>query len=142
MSRIRSLTSMLAVTCALAGLGCGGTLMEPSGMGLIAQGNVALQAGSFAAVPVQVNRSGTLTSIVNWNDFFNDIDTWLLRGTCMPAQVAADEVGCRRQDTLAVDDSQRRPSVLTASVTPGAHTLVLFHFGSITDIVTYSIEVN
>ena len=142
MPRMQRLTSMLVVAYAVAGLtGCdGGT--GPSAMPQVVEGNIILPAISLTAVSFQIDRQGTLSSVVNWNNFFNDIDSGLLQGTCTPTQVQADEAGCRVEDALGFDNTSRRPSVFDALVTPGRHTLLLYNFGFSADTCFYRLEIN
>ena len=135
MPRMQRLTSMLVVAYAVAGLtGCDGGI-EP-------KGDQMIRAISLTAVSFQIDRQGTLSSVVNWNNFFNDIDSGLLQGTCTPTQVQADEAGCRVEDALGFDNTSRRPSVFDALVTPGRHTLLLYNFGFSADTCFYRLEIN
>ena len=143
MPRTQRLTSMLVVAYAVAGLtGCdGGT--GPSAMPQVEQGSHFLPATSLTAVFFKIERQGTLTSVVSWNNFFNDIDSGLLRGTCTPDQVQADVAGCRvEEDTLGFDGTTRNPSRFDAPVTPGVHTLLLYNFGIRADRAFYRLEIN
>ena len=138
MTRIRSLTSMLLVVGAVVGLtGCDGDNgTAPSSMPQIVEGTVAIEAFGGTVVAFQVNREGTLSSRVDWNNANNDIDSGLVRGTCTEAQILTDAEGCREEDALVIDESLDKPSVFTAPVTPGPYTLepgpgFVGHFGNI-----------
>ncbi len=83
MPRTQTLTSMLVVAYAVAGLtGCDGDNgVGPSGMPLVLEGTGAIPAFSIAVVLVPIiDRQGELFALVDWNNFLNDMDSMLLRG--------------------------------------------------------------
>ena len=142
MPRTRRLTSMLLVAYAVAGLtGCDGG-SGPSAMPQVVEGTLVIRPRSIAAFSFWVEREGTLSSVVSWSYFLNDINTGLLRGSCTSDQVASDEEGCRVADALAFDDTSRRPSVFDALVTPGRHTLLMVNRGFSADTCFYRLEIN
>ena len=146
MTRIRSLASILLVVGAVVGLtGCDGDSgMAPSSMPQVVEGTVDLEPSTFDVVHVQVERDGTFSSTVNWNDANNDINTVLVTGTCTVVQILTDAAGCGEETApfVADDESLDKPSVLTAQVTAGAHTVGLFNEGPGADTLTYRFEIN
>ena len=90
MPRIRTLTSMLVVACAIAGTaGCeGDNAIAPDAVPLqILEGTRPLPLSSLAVVPFQINQAGTLRSTVDWNNFASDVDTAIMLGTCTADQI-------------------------------------------------------
>lgn len=144
MTRIRSLASILLVVGAVVGLtGCDGDSgMAPSSMPQVVEGTVDLEPFTFDVVNVQVERDGTFSSTVNWNDANNDINTGLAPGTCTVVQILTDAAGCGEEAVVAGDESLDKPSVFTAQVTAGAHTVALFNDGPGADTLTYRFEIN
>jgi hypothetical protein len=140
MPRTQRLTALLVAAFAVAGLvGCdSGT--SPSSTELV-EGNVTIPGFSLTVVPVQITRQGTLTGVISWSNFFNDVDSGILRGTCTSNAVQADVAGCRVEEALAFDDTSRRPSEFEASVTPGAHSLMIFNFGGSADNASYRLQI-
>ncbi len=144
MTRMQSLVSMLVVVYAVVGLaGCDGDSgMSPSPMPQVIEGSIDLPPQFFDAFSFQINRDGTFSSNVNWGDVGNDINTALVRGLCTADQVIAEADGCREEDALDSDDSLDKPSVLTAQVTAGTHTVVMFNLGPGADTLIYRFEIN
>ena len=144
MTRIRSLASILLVVGAVVGLtGCDGDSgMAPSSMPQVVEGTIDLQPVTFDVISIQVTRDGTFSSNVNWTDANNDIDSALVRGTCTVDQINAEAAGCREEDILALEESLAKPSVFTAQVTAGTHTVALFNLGPGADTLTYRFEIN
>ncbi len=155
MTRTQRLTLMLVAAYAVVGLaGCGGDSgmtpspmpqvsgMTPSPMPQVIEGTVAIPAIDLAVVSIQIDRQGTLSSSVDWTNANNDIDSGLVPGTCTVIQILSDAPGCAEADILAFEESQSKPSVFTASVAPGAHTLALFNLGPEADTVSYRLEIN
>ncbi len=135
---------MLVVVCAVGGLaGCDGDSgMSPSSMPQVIEGTIDLPPLTFDAISLQINRDGTFSSNVNWNEATNNIDSGILEGTCTKDQLEGEVEGCAPEDALAFDDSLDKPSVFTAPVTAGAHTVVLIHLGRGADTLTYRFEIN
>jgi len=96
----------------------------------------------LAVVNFSVDRAGTLSSRVDWNNANNDIDTALVRGRCTAAQVVAEAPGCNEAAAIATDDSLSKPSLLSPSAQPGDHTLIIFNFGPGADTSSYRLEGN
>ena len=144
MPRTQTLTSMLVVAYAVAGLtGCDGDNgVGPSSMPLVLEGTRAIPAFSIAVVLVPIDRQGELFALVDWNNFLNDMDSMLLRGNCTPTQVRDGAAGCRNEDALGFDRSFSRPAFFDARVTPGAHTLVVTNFGRTDDTFFYRLDLN
>ena len=145
MTRIQSLTSMLVVVCAVGGLaGCDGDSgMSPSPMPRVIEGTIDLEPSTVAVIPVQVTGDeGRFSSHVQWNSPSNDIDSGILEGTCSGDQIEAGAAGCAEEDALGFDGSLDKPSVFTAPVTAGAHTVVLINLGPGADTLTYRFEIN
>jgi hypothetical protein len=142
MPRTQRLISKLVVACAVAGLiGCGGGT-GPSDMTEVVEGNAVIPALSLTVVPIQIGRQGNLSSVITWNNFFNDIDSGLLRGTCTAPEVSANAAGCNVEAALGFDDTNRSPSRFDASVTPGAYSLLIYNFGFSADTAFYRLEIN
>ena len=108
----------------------------------VIEGTIDLPPLTFDAISLQINRDGTFSSHVQWNSPSNDIDSGILEGTCTADQVEAEAAGCAEEDALAFDDSLDKPSVFTAPVSAGAHTVVLINFGPGADTLTYRFEIN
>ncbi len=145
MTRIRSFASILLVVGAVVGLtGCDGDNgMAPSSMPQVVEGTIDLQPVTFDVISIQVTRDGTFSSNVNWTDANNDINTCLVTGTCTVVQILTDVAGCGEDAPfVAGDESLDKPSVFTAQVTAGAHTVALFNFGPGADTLTYRFEIN
>ena len=142
MTKTHSLTSMLVVVYAVVGLAGCDSATAPSSMPQVVEGTLDLQPVTFDVITIQVNRDGTFSSNVNWNDANNDIDSALVRGTCTVDQINAEAEGCRQEDTLALEDSLAKPSVFTAQVTAGTHTVGLFNLGPGADTLSYRFEIN
>lgn len=142
MRRMQRTTSMLVVISVAAGLAGCDSGVSPSAMPAVVEGSIVVPGISLTTVSVRIEREGTLEGSVNWNNFFNDIDSGLLQGTCTPRQVQADLAGCRVDDALAFDDTSRRPSRFDTPVTPGDYTLLLFNFGISADTCFYRLEIN
>ena len=144
MKHANNLASTLTAAYAIVLLtGCGGdSPMSPSSMPQVVQGSVAVQGIDLVVVHFQVNRQGTLSSRVDWNDSGNDIDTGLLPGTCSVAQILIEVAGCGEADALAIDDGFDKPSRFTAPVAPGAHTLLVANVGPTPDTASYRLEIN
>lgn len=138
------LVAILLVTLALADTGCGGrddgSPAAPSSVPSVVQGTVALGVFQLAVVTFRVDRAGSLSSRVDWNDANNDIDTVLLRGRCTVDQILAEVAGCNEMAAIATDESLTKPSVLSPSVQSGDHTLVIFNWGPGTDTSSYRLE--
>ena len=136
--------AMLLVTTALADTGCGGgndaSPASPSNVPSVIQGVVGLGGFQFAVVQFSVDRAGTLSSRVDWNNATNDIDTALLRGRCTVDQVLTQAPGCNEAALIAIDESSSKPSVLSPSVQSGDHTLLIFNFGPGADTSSYRLE--
>ena len=81
MPRTQRLTSMLVGACAVAGLaGCGSdSLIAPDAVPVqVFQSTLNIPASSVAVVVFQVDQAGVVRSVVDWNNFLNDIDTAIL----------------------------------------------------------------
>jgi hypothetical protein len=133
--------AILLIALAVAYTGCSrDSATAPSSLPQIVQGTVALEVFQLAVVNFRVDRAGSLSSRVDWNNSANDIDTALVRGHCTVAQILAEVAGCNEAAAIATDDSFNKPSVLSPSVQPGDHTLVIFNFGPAADTSTYRLE--
>jgi hypothetical protein len=104
------------------------------------QGSVSLAAFQFAVINLVVDRAGTLSSRVDWASSNNDIDTAVIRGRCSVTQILSEAPGCTEAATVAIDETTTRPSVLSPSVQPGDHTLIIFNFGPGTETASYSLQ--
>ena len=134
--------TILATMCVLGVVGCDSdSPTTPSPMPQVIEGTVNVSAVDIVVVSITVNRSGTLSSSVDWNSAANDVDSGLLPGTCSADQIALDAPGCTEADALAFDDSLNKPSTFTAAVAPGVHSLVLFNLGFEAETVSYRLEI-
>ncbi len=143
MPRMHNLTSIVLAAYAVASLaGCSNdNPFDPDAVPLqVIEGTLALPTRSVRAIAIQINQPGTLRAVIDWNNVFNDIDSGLLLGTCTSTQVVEDAAGCRPGDALVFDAGQLKPSSFDTRVTPGAHTLIVFNFGS-ADVSFYRLEV-
>ena len=155
MLRTQTLTSMLVVACAIAGTaGCDGdSAFDPDAVVLQSfEGTLNIPASSVAVVAIQVDQTGTLRSVVDWNNFINDLDSALLQGTCTANQIILGTTpGCPNHDALVQetatalgfdDDRVRKPSTFDTPITPGAYTLVVWNFSMFqNEVFFYRLEV-
>ena len=142
MSRTPSLTSMLVMSLAVAGLtGCNGdTMTNPSDLPpQTLTGSGSLPVFSFAVVPVPIDRQGTISAIVDWNILTNDLDALLLRGTCTGLQFES-VAGCRSDDAIGFDRTFSKPAFFEVDVMPGDHTLVVVNRGPFDDVYVYRVN--
>ena len=102
--------------------------------------NFSLEVFQVAVLSFSVDRAGTLSIRVDWNNANNDIDTALLRGRCTVDQVVAEASGCNEAAVIAIDDSLDKPSGLSPSVQAGDHTLVMFNWGPGADTSSYRLD--
>ena len=131
----------IVLSLAVAYAGCGGdSPTAPSNVPSVIEGTVALGVIQFAVVNFRLDRAGSLSSRVDWDDATNDIDTALVPARCSVEQVLAEAPGCNEAAAVATDDSSNKPSVLAPSVQVGDHTLIILNFGPGADTARYRFE--
>ena len=154
MPRIRTLTSLLIVACAIAGTArCDDNAIAPDAVALqVLEGTRNLPLNSLVVVPFQINQAGTLRSTVDWNNFGSDLDTAIMLGTCTADQINQGGVpGCPSHTDLVREDATAlgfddtvglKPSFINTQVSPGPHTLVVWNFSAFqNEVFFYRIEV-
>lgn len=112
----------------------------PSGAPSVIQGTITLDVFQLGIVHFRVDRAGTLSSRVDWNNANNDIDTALLPNRCTLEQILAEAAGCNEAAAIATDFSSNKPSVLSPSVQAGDHTLLIFNYGPGVDTASYRLD--
>jgi hypothetical protein len=106
----------------------------------VVQGTVDLAPFQLAVLNFAVTSAGTLATRIDWSDVNNDLDTAILSRRCTVQEVMAEASGCSDKSVLVKDDGSAKPSVLSASVQPGEHTLIILNYGPGADTSTYRVE--
>jgi len=131
-------SAILLATVALAHTGCGGSPTSPSNVPSVIQGTVVLGSFHLAVIDFNVDSAGTLSTRVDWNSANADIDSLLLLGGCTIDEIITEGLWCG--PPIAEEYVLGKPSVLSASVQRGPHTLVIINFGAETETCSYRLE--
>ena len=86
--------------------------------------------------PLTTNEAGSFEMIVDWTFAANDIDVFLMRGTCTFAQLIADQCVVAASGT-SVGTKQERFRL--ANQAAGTYTLVVANFGPGDESVAYQV---
>lgn len=108
----------------------------------VIQSTVSITPGQYAVINFTVDRSGTVSSRIDWTSTALSVSARLHRGRCTVEQVVTFATGCDGSAAIATSDGLSKPVVLAPVLESGDHTLVLRSRLSAVETLSYRLEGN
>jgi hypothetical protein len=107
----------------------------------VSAGSAAIAAGDFAVVAFTLTSRVPLRTQIDWSVAANDLDAFLIRGTCSRTDVLNALPGCT-MDAVVLGSATgvTKPEVFTTTaLDPGPYTLLVVNRGSQNDTCNYRV---
>ena len=135
----RWVRSLFVLTTVATLSACGG----PTGPSnnAVSSGSLTIAAGDFSVVAFTLDSRTALRTQIDWTVPLNDVDAFLLRGTCSRDDVLNAKPACT-MDAVVVGAATgvTKPELFTtAALDPGPYTLLVVNRGSQNDTCNYQV---
>ena len=132
-------TYLIAASLLVPLLACGSP-NKPSANELTS-GTMAIAAGDFLVASLSLDTRAPLQTQVDWSVIANDLDAFLIRGTCSRDDIISAKPACT-MDAVFVGSgtgTTKPETFTTAAVDPGAYTLLVVNRGSQDDTCSFRV---
>ena len=140
MTRCTPWLLVLSFLAPLAACGGSGGPTGPSS-GTVSSGSMTITPGDFAVVAFTLDSRAPLRTQVDWSVPANDVDAFLIRGTCSRDDVLTAKPACT-MDAVVVGAGTgitKPESFTTTALDPGPYTLLVVNRGSQNDTCNYQV---
>ena len=138
----RAAHSLLMLTLVALVSACGGSSGPTSpGNNAVSSGSLTIAPGDFSVVAFTLDARAPLRAQIDWTVPANDVDAFLLRGTCSRDDVLNAKPSCV-MDAVVVGSGTgvAKPELFTtAALDPGPYTLLVVNRGSQNDTCNYQV---
>jgi hypothetical protein len=134
---------LIAAVLLMPLLACGGNSSGPNSPtpNEVSAGSMAIAAGDFLATSFTLDTRTPLQTQIDWTVPSNDLDAFLIRGTCSRDDFLNARPACTMEAAVvgAATGTTKPESFTTAAVDAGSYTLLIVNGGSSGDTCTFRV---
>jgi hypothetical protein len=132
--------NIIAAAVLLPLMACGGTSTGPS-PNEVSAGSMAITSGEFIVTSFNLDARAPLHVQVDWSNTSNDLDAFLIRGTCSRDDVLTAKPACTMDAVFvgAGTGTTKPETFTTAAVEAGAYTLLVVNRGAGNDSCNFKV---